>query len=43
MLHHGLQADYKCAQVALGISTLNNIFLLHSQMETHDNCDWYAQ
>ena len=36
MLHNGLQVDFKCTQMTLAISMLNNIFLMHTKLWTHD-------
>ena len=32
MLHNGLQVDFKCTQMTLAISMLNNIFLMHTKL-----------
>ena len=42
MSHNGLQIDLRYAQMPLGISMLKNIFLFHTEMETHDGCHIFA-
>ena len=32
MSHNGLQVDYKCTQLTLGINILEIIFLLHTKL-----------
>ena len=33
MLYNGLQVDFKCTQMTLGISMLKNIFPLHNKTQ----------